>query len=153
MVKVYYSSVLNQPADRVWGFVRDFNSYPSYIEGVAESVIEDEKNGDEIGAVRRFRIGQTWKRQRLTAHSDSQRSFSYAGMEPIEFPSHGGIDAPAAANYEGTLRLTPIVDGNRTFIEWFVELDCTPEDATQWNELFTNLIPKWVNSLKRALDG
>lgn len=54
MPRVYYSSVLNHAADHVWRLVRDFNNYPSYIDGVTESVIEDDKRGDEIGAVRAF---------------------------------------------------------------------------------------------------
>jgi hypothetical protein len=38
----------------VWSLIRDFNNYPAYIDGVSESVIENDKRGDEVGAVRRF---------------------------------------------------------------------------------------------------
>jgi len=38
--------------------------------GVTESVIEDDKGGDEIGAVRRFCYLGTRVRQRLAGHSD-----------------------------------------------------------------------------------
>jgi ketosteroid isomerase-like protein len=144
---------LNQPVDLVWSLVRDFNNYPNYIDGVTRSVIEDDKQGDEIGAVRRFCYRGTWLRQRLTGHSDSDRSFSYSGMEPFEFPARGSTSAPAAVDYTGTLRLTPIIDSNRTLIEWFVEFNCQPEDLPQWNELLMGLIPQWVDSLRRALDG
>jgi hypothetical protein len=37
-----------------------------------------------------------------------------------------GAAAPAPIDYQGTLRLTPVIDGARTFIEWFVEFDCRP---------------------------
>lgn len=54
----------------------DFNNYPTYIDGVTESVIEDGKRGDEVGAVRRFRYHDNWIRQRLGAHSDERRSLT-----------------------------------------------------------------------------
>ena len=57
MHRAYYSSVLDQPASEVWSLVRDFNNYPRYIKGVTESVIEDGRAGDEVGAVRRFHYG------------------------------------------------------------------------------------------------
>ena len=56
MTTAYYSTVLNHPLETVWALIRDFNNYPAYIEGVSESVIEDDRGGDEIGAVRRFKI-------------------------------------------------------------------------------------------------
>jgi polyketide cyclase/dehydrase/lipid transport protein len=153
MFKAYYSSVLNQSVDQVWSLVRDFNNYPSYIDGVTESVIEDNKRGDEVGAVRRFCYRGSWIRQSLTAHADTERSFSYSGMEPLQFPAKGAFDVPAASDYVGTLRLMPIIDGARTFIEWYVELSCPQKDVQQWNDLLMDLIPQWVNSLRRTLDA
>ncbi len=151
--RAYYSSVLNQPADEAWRLVRDFNNYPHYIEGVTESVIEDGKRGDQVGAVRRFLYGEMWLRQRLEAHSDADRSFTYAGMERFHFPAKEGIVAPAPIDYQGTLRLTPIVDGNRAFVEWFVEFGGPPTEAAQWTDLLLKLIPQWVNSLQGTLAG
>ena len=65
MITAFYSTVLDHPIDRVWSLVRDFNNYPRYIDGVSESMIEDEKRGDEVGAVRRFCYLGNWIRQRL----------------------------------------------------------------------------------------
>jgi hypothetical protein len=152
MHKAYCSAVLNSHVDDVWNLVRDFNNYPEYIEGVSESRIEDERNGDEIGAVRRFCHGGAWIRQRLTAHSDDKRTFSYAGLDPFPFPATGE-QVPAAIEYSGTLQLAPITDGGRTFAEWFVEFDCTPEDAAPWHELLMRLIPQWMGSLGRAAEA
>lgn len=153
MHRAYYSSVLDQPANEVWSLVRDFNNYPRYIEGVTESVIEDGRRGDEVGAVRRFLYGDAWIRQRLLAHSDADRSFSYAGMEPFPFPGKGGTAAPAPIDYQGTLRLAPIVDGDRTFIEWFVEFEAEPSVSARWTDLLLELVPQWVDSLRRTLAG
>ncbi|HJR13150.1 MAG TPA: SRPBCC family protein [Rhodanobacteraceae bacterium] len=152
MHKAYYSAILNSPVDHVWRLVRDFNDYPKYIEGVNESQIEDDRNGDEIGAVRRFCYGGAWIRQRLTAHSDDERSFSYAGLDPFPFPV-ASERVPAAIEYSGTLRLAPIVDGNRTFAEWFVEFEACSEDAAPWQGLLMQLIPQWMDSLGRAAEA
>ena len=151
MHRAYYSSVMDQPASEVWSLVRDFNNYPRYIEGVTESVIEDGRAGDEVGAVRRFHYGGAWICQRLVAHSDDDRAFSYAGLEPFPFPAKAGATAPSPIDYQGTLRAAPIVDGDRTFVEWFVEFDAKPGESTQWTELLLELIPQWVDFLRRTL--
>src|SRR5712691_9716946 len=83
----YYSTVLDHPRETVWSLIRDFNNYPAYIEGVSESVIEDNRSGDEVGAVRRFCYLGNWVRQRLAAHSDAAHSLTYAGIEPLPFPA------------------------------------------------------------------
>ena len=43
MTTAYYSAVLDHPLETVWTLIRDFNNYPAYIEGVSESMIEDDK--------------------------------------------------------------------------------------------------------------
>jgi len=70
MTTAYYSTVLDHPLETVWSLIRDFNNYPAYIEGVSASAIEDEKRGDEVGAVRRFCYLGNSVRQRLAVHSD-----------------------------------------------------------------------------------
>ena len=74
MITAYHSTVLDHPVDRVWSLIRDFNNYAAYMDGVSASVIEDNKRGDEVGAVRRFKYGDNWIRQRLSEHSDTQRT-------------------------------------------------------------------------------
>ena len=151
MTKAYYSAVLDYPLETVWALIRDFNNYPAYIDGVTESVIEDDRSGDEIGAVRRFCYLGNWVRQRLAGHSDEQHSLTYAGIEPLPFPPGLLPEVPAPTSYEGTMHLLGIVDGNRTFIEWSVTLDVTPQDADRWETLFQSWIPDWTQSLERAL--
>jgi len=126
MITAYYSTVLDHPVDRVWSLIRDFNNYPVYIDGVTASVIEDNKRGDEIGAVRCFKYCENWIRQRLSDHSDARRSLSYAGIELFAFPAERMADPPTPVRYEGTIHLLPIVDDDRTFIEWPVTLHTTP---------------------------
>lgn len=147
----FYSTVLDCPVETVWSLVRDFNNYPAYIDGVTESVIEDGKRGDEVGAVRRFRYGRNWLRQRLSMHSDEGRSLTYVGVEPFAYPADTSSESPAPVRYEGTIHVLPIVDGARTLIEWSVAFDAAPSDVEPWRSLLLTLIPEWTESLRRAL--
>jgi polyketide cyclase/dehydrase/lipid transport protein len=151
MTTAYYSTVLDHPLDKVWSLIRDFNNYPAYIEGVSESIIEDERRGDEVGAIRRFCYLGNWVRQRLAAHSDEAHLLTYAGIEPLPFPSAASLQAVSPTTYEGTMQLTRIVEGDRTFIEWSVALQTEPEDAERWQTLFQSWIPDWTHSLARTL--
>ena len=152
MITAFYSTVLDYPVDRVWSVIRDFNSYPRYIDGVSESVIEDDRRGDEVGAVRRFCYLGNWIRQRLVRHSDDDRLLTYAGTDRLAFP--GGPEAGTAAPtaYEGTIHLHRVVDGERTYLEWPVVLDTAPGDETAWHTLFMTWIPEWADSLRRTLE-
>src|SRR5215475_13536885 len=114
MTQAYYTAVLDHPLKTVWELIRDFNNYPAYIEGVSESVIEDDRRGDEVGAVRRFCYLGNWVRQRLVVHSDDAHLLTYAGIEPLPFPSAGTQEAVSPTAYEGTMQLARIVEGNRT---------------------------------------
>ncbi len=135
----------------MWALIRDFNNYPAYIDGVSESMVEDDEGGDEIGAIRRFCYLGNWVRQRLAGHSDEAHSLTYAGIEPLPFPSDAQSTVPAPTHYEGTMHLLPVVEGDRTFIEWTVKLDTAPDDAERWRGLFQSRISDWTHSLERAL--
>jgi Polyketide cyclase / dehydrase and lipid transport len=142
MAKAYYSTVFEQPAPVVWKIVRDFNNYPVWVGGAGESRIEDGKSGDTIGAIRNV-LYQRWVvRQRLLALSDVERSQTY------EF-----CDAPSlpVADFQATLRITPVVDGNRAFVEWWATFDC---DAARRDELIGTLqgrFGKWLESLRDTM--
>ena len=151
MTQAYYSAVLDHPLDDVWSLIRDFNNYPAYIDGVSESEIEDDKRGDEVGAIRRFCYLGNWIRQRLVDHSDRQHILTYAGLEAIPYPQDDGGPSPAPARYQGTMHLRPIVEGDRTLIEWSVALETEAADAERWQVLFASWIPDWTDSLARTL--
>jgi hypothetical protein len=118
LIKVYTSSVIDAPADRVWAQVRDFNGLAQWTPFVAESRIESNMPPDRIGCVRNFRLrdGGVIREQLLTL-SDYDYQCSYSILE-----SPMGVE-----NYVATLKLTPVTDGNKTFAEWWAEFDCAPE--------------------------
>jgi hypothetical protein len=117
MAKIYVSSVIEAPAERVWDHIRDFNGLPKWHPGIADSRIESNLPADKVGCVRNFRTrdGGTI-RERLLALSDYEFSCTYGILE-----SPMGV-----TNYMATIRLIPVTDGNRAFCEWSAEFDCDP---------------------------
>src|SRR4029077_971433 len=142
MAKAYYSTVFEQPAPEVWEIVRDFNNYPVWVGGAGESRIEDGKSGDTVGAVRSVLYQNRQIRQRLLAQSDVERSQTYEFCGPAPLPVTG---------FQATLRITPIVDGDRAFVEWWATFDC---DAPRRDELTGTLrssFGKWLESLRGTM--
>jgi hypothetical protein len=78
-------------------------------------------------------------RQKLLAMSDVERSQTY------EFAEAGTIPEQ---NYRATLRLTPVVDDDRTFVEWWATFDCEPERRDE-----RVAFARWLGSLRRKLDA
>lgn len=117
MARVYVSSVIGAPADRIWQTVRDFNALPDWVPAVRESRIEGGQPSDQVGCVRAFRLEDGgFLRERLLALSDYDYSVTYSILE-----SPMGVE-----NYIATLKLVPVTDGSRTFAEWTAEFDCDP---------------------------
>lgn len=143
MTRVYYSTVFGQTADQVWRAIRDFNSYPDWVASVSQSHVEDGKSGDAVGAIRNFVEYGARIRQRLLALSDLDRCYTYESCDPLGSISY----------YRGTARVTPIVDGNRAFVEWSVSLECPDEDRATCTALLEKAMPQWMSSLRTVLEG
>jgi hypothetical protein len=142
MARTYYSTVFEQSADDIWVVIRDFNAYSVWLPGT-ESRIEEHKSGDQVGAIRNVRIGDKTIRQRLLAHSDIDRLQTYEFCGPAPFP---------VRNYRATLRVTPIVDGGRAFVEWSATFDCAAQEQEHWTRYFAqDGFAKWLGSLRRHL--
>ena len=117
MARVYISSVIGAPANRIWQTVRDFNALPDWVPAVRESRIEGGQPSDQVGCVRAFRLEDGgFLRERLLALSDYDYSVTYSILE-----SPMGVE-----NYIATLKFVPVTDGSRTFAEWTAEFDCDP---------------------------
>lgn len=143
-MRSYYSAVLDAPADRVWATVRDFNSLATwFVPAVSSSEIEDGLTGDTIGAVRRFVLGGATVREKLVALSDVDRHYDYEVVQPAPFP---------VTNYLATLRVTPVVEGEGAFIEWWADFDCQWDEQAQWEAHFRNEVFKpAIDALKTYL--
>jgi hypothetical protein len=66
-------------AEDVWEVIRPFDHYGwAGVQG--ETIIDNGKADDQVGAVRRFTNGETTIRQVLLAHSDVERCFTHANL-------------------------------------------------------------------------
>src|SRR5258707_10299037 len=128
MATVYYSRVLDWPRDDVWRVVRDFNNYPVYIDGVTESHLEDDRAGDSVGCVRSFLYQGRRVRQRLLAHSDLDRVFTYGSCEPFSFHALADQEMVRPIHYQGTLRVNCGMETVKAFVEWWVTFECDLAD-------------------------
>jgi hypothetical protein len=143
MAKSFYSTVFDQPADAVWNVIRDFNNYPVWVDGAGESRIEAGKSGDTVGAVRNVLYQGGRRRQKLLALSDVERSqiYTFEGEAPLP-----------VQNFRATIRVTPVVDGDRAFVEWFATFDCNPEAHDERVVFFRDAFAGWLESLRRHLE-
>ena len=129
MVKVFISSVIQAPADKVWAVVRDFNDMPSWHPLISRSTIDGGRPSDSIGCIRTLTLTDDVQvREQLLSLSDFDYSFSYAILE-------SGLDVD---NYVAGLKLTPVTDGNHTFAEWTAEFSTTPGTEQQMADQIGN---------------
>jgi uncharacterized protein YndB with AHSA1/START domain len=145
MPRVYVSSVIDAPAAKVWDRVRDFNGLPRWHPRIRDSRIENGEPADRVGCVRDFHLQNGDRlRERLLGLSDYDMFCTYAILEsPMPL-----------TDYVATLRLTPISDGDRTFIEWTAEFDCAAEVAADLvSGIGQNVFQAGFDALKRQMAG
>jgi Polyketide cyclase / dehydrase and lipid transport len=145
MARVYVSSVINAPAAKVWARVRDFNGLPNWHPRIADSRIENGEPADKVGCIRNFTLRSGDKlREQLLGLSDFDMVCTYAIL-----------DSPMPlTNYVATLRLTPITDQERTFVEWSADFDCAPDkEAELVGGIGGNVFQGGFDALKRAFGG
>jgi hypothetical protein len=142
MPKAFYSTVLDQSADAVWSTIRAFDAYAWAGTGV-DAAMEDSAAGDQVGGVRRVETPVGQLRQRLLAHSDAERSYTYEICAPSPY---------AVSDYVATIRVTPVVDGNRAFVEWWARFDCPVKERDRWIDQFAHQgFAVWLESLRQAM--
>ena len=109
MIRIVRSTIINEPTDRVWALLRDFNGHDRWHPAVAKSTIERGQSADRVGCVRRFFLRNGSElRERLLTLSDLEQTFCYCLLDtPIPL-----------FNYVAHVRLAPVTDGDRTFWEW-----------------------------------
>ncbi|MGA9006198.1 MAG: SRPBCC family protein [Xanthobacteraceae bacterium] len=136
MARAYYSTVFMQSADDLWSVIRDFNNCPVWVDGSGSSEIEDGKSGDAVGAVRNVLYQGKRLRQVLLALSDVERSQTYAFCGEAPVP---------VTDYRATLRVSPVTDRGRAFVEWSASFDCLPERLGEWTSFFHDAFGRWLH--------
>lgn len=141
MVKVYRSTVLDAPADRVWRDLRDFNGLANWHPLVLLSRIEKSHPADKVGCVRNIQLKDgTRIREKLLSLSDYDLTVTSAILEsPMEL-----------SDYVATMRLFPVTEGNRCFVEWWAEFDCPSEKVAELMETMGDgMIQTGLDALKK----
>ena len=74
--KVVRTTIIDAPIARVWAVLRDFNSHDQWHDVVAESRIEGNERGDQVGCVRSFTLkdGNRIREQLLTLSDTDYKS-------------------------------------------------------------------------------
>ena len=145
MPHIVKSTILDAPTDAAWSVLRDFNGLPNWHPAIAESRIEGGEPADKIGCVRDFSLRNGDRiREKLLGLSDFDMCCTYSILD-----SPMGVE-----NYVATLRLTPVTDGDKTFLEWSADFDCAPElEAELVAGIGGNVFQGGFDALKRAFGG
>jgi hypothetical protein len=54
-------------------------------------------------------------------------------------------------DHRATLRVTPVVDGDQAFVEWWATFDCDPAERNERIAFFRTAFAGWLESLRRNL--
>ena len=108
-----------------------------------QSEIEDGKSGDTVGAVKSVHFAAP---------------ISGCGCWPSRMSSsrrHEFCGAPAlpVTDYRSTIRVTPIVDGERAFVEWSATFDCDAGGRSGLTATLAGSFEKWLESLRDIMAG
>lgn len=126
----------------MWKTICRFDRYELFGEP-SEIGIEEGKAGDQASAIRRVTTAERTIRQILLAHSDLERSYTYSfcGQPPM-----------AVHNYVATIRVTPVTETNRAFVEWWATFDCAVDQQDRWTKYFERRgFAKWLDNLRRFM--
>lgn len=120
MPRVVASTVIDAPVADVWRVLRDFGRFSDWYDGMPQAVIEAGSASDQVGCVRRLEAGgRLMAREQLVALDDAACSQTYTILE-----STFGL-----REYVSRLRVLPVTDGDRSFVEWTATFEADAAEA------------------------
>ena len=138
MPRIFVSSVVDAPTEKVWGIIRRFDAAADWLPFVKSSPIEDGGDPARVGCVRVVTpIDGAVFREVLVALSDPERFYAYTFV---------GSPVPVR-NHCTTLRVLPITDGDRSYVEWSSRFEIDPEHEAQLVELMNRNFLAGLRSL------
>ena len=140
MPRVFVSRVVDAPAEKVWTTIRRFDAVAEWLPFVKSSPIEDGGDPTRVGCVRILTQtdGEVF-REVLLALSDAERFYSYTFVSsPVPVRDH-----------RTTLRVLPITDGSRSYVEWSSRFDIDAKNAAQLVDLMNRNFVNGLQNLAR----
>lgn len=136
MPELEVSRVLDAPVEEVWERIRDFGSLGEFHPAVTDCTL-DGGQGDQIGVVRQFRLGENTLREQLVEMSDRSHYRKYSMLE-----------APLpVSNYVGELRLFPITAAGGTLARWSARFDVPPDAERETMQAVTEVFESGLENL------
>ena len=119
------------------------NALPEWHPAIADSHIEGGESSDSVGCIRNFNLHDGGNiREQLLTLSDVTFTCTYSILE----------SPMSVEDYVATLSLTPITDGNRTYIQWTAEFGCPADEEDELVDFVGNgVFQGGFDSLKRIL--
>jgi hypothetical protein len=131
-------------AERVWTTIRRFDAVAAWLPFVKSSPIEDGGDPTRVGCVRVLTQtdGEVF-REVLVALSDAERFYSYTfASSPVPVRDH-----------RTTLRVRPITEGDRSYVEWSSRFDIDPKHEAQLVDLMNRNFVNGLRNLAKKFGG
>jgi hypothetical protein len=131
-------------AERVWTTIRRFDAVAAWLPFVKSSPIEDGGDPTRVGCVRVLTQtdGEVF-REVLVALSDAERFYSYTfASSPVPVRDH-----------RTTLRVRPITEGDRSYVEWSSRFDIDPKHEAQLVDLMNRNFVSGLRNLAKNFGG
>jgi hypothetical protein len=131
-------------AERVWTTIRWFDAVAAWLPFVKSSPIEDGGDPTRVGCVRVLTQtdGEVF-REVLVALSDAERFYSYTfASSPVPVRDH-----------RTTLRVRPITEGDRSYVEWSSRFDIDPKHEAQLVDLMNRNFVNGLRNLAKKFGG
>lgn len=141
MAKAYYSTVFDNTVEEVWSKISNFND-DRWSGDVTESASENGKSGSTVGTIRVHTFSGKTARSDLQAYSEVEHFFTYGFVGAAPLP---------VENYQSTLRVTPVIDGNKAFVEWWATFDCSEAEREKLVTTLVSSYARWLAALRKTL--
>ena len=131
MAKAYFSTVIDAPADEGLGRGPGTSTrLPALGTASMVRVVRDR------GRQGRRRGRGDWSAHACGRREDPRaaaRALGRGALVHLRLPDDAvrGVD-----NYNATIRVTPVTDGDKAFVEWWVTFDCDPDQHRHWIDFY-----------------
>ena len=138
MPRIFVSSVIDAPEDKVWALISRFDAVTEWLPFVKSSPIENGGDPTCVGCIRVLTQtdGEVF-REVLLALSDAERFYSYTFV---------GSPVPVR-NHCTTLKVSPVTDGSRSYVEWSSNFEIDPQYEAQLVDLMNSNFLTGLRSL------